>query len=317
MPLFSAIPATVSAPTWGHKVKNHRHPDAFSALHPVLNLFFFLSALVWTVVLRHPAYVPVSLLAGAAYYRCLVGRRAWRRFAGLVLLLAALAVLNPLFNPRGEHCLFTLFGRPYTLESLCFGAVTAGMFCGALLWFFCYQQVVTEDKLTAVLSGRFPSLSLLLVMVLRLVPAVARKAGQISSARRCIGLGSGASRSARLREGMTTLSALSSAMLEGSVITADSMSARGYGTGPTTGYLRWNWHGKDGCTFALVVLLTVLTALGFAGGAMQTNFFPCLAFAPLQGAKGLVFFGYVLLLWLPTLLHLQEELKWHFLNCKI
>lgn len=302
--------------TWGHNVKRHPHPDAFSALHPALNLLFFLTALVWTVLLRHPAYVLSSLLAGAAYYRCLAGRKAWRSFGGLFLLMLAVAALNPLFNPRGEHCLFTLFGRPYTLESLCFGTAAAGMFIGALLWFFCYQQVVTEDKLTAVLSGRFPALSLLLVMVLRLVPAVGRKAKQISAARRCIGLGAGTSRSARLQEGMTTLSALSSAMLEGSVITADSMSSRGYGTGPATGYLSRSWHGRDRLILALVILLTALTAFGFAKGAMQADFFPHLAIAPLQGAQWLIFVGYTLLLWIPTLLHLQEELKWHFLNCK-
>ncbi len=314
--MSSAIPATALAPTWGRNVKGYPHPDAFSALHPRLNLLFFLSALVWTVLLRHPAYVLSSLLAAAVYYRCLAGRRAWRSFGGLAVLMLALTALNPLFNPRGEHCLFTLFGRAYTLESLCFGAVAAGMFAGALLWFFCYQQVVTEDKLTAVFRGRFPALSLLLVMVLRLVPSVGRRAKQISSARRCIGLGSGSSRSARLQEGMTTLSALSSALLEGSVVTADSMSARGYGTGPTTGYLSWVWHRKDIVTLALVLALTGFTALGFACGGMQAEFFPRLAFAPLRSAKGLALLGYALLLWIPTLLHLQEELKWHFLNCK-
>ena len=72
--LYSATPATALAPTWEPDVEHGRHPDAFAALNPALNLVFFLAALVWTVLLRHPAYTLASLLAGALYYRALLGR---------------------------------------------------------------------------------------------------------------------------------------------------------------------------------------------------------------------------------------------------
>lgn len=294
-----------------------RHPDAFAALNPALNLTFFLAALVWTVLLRHPAYTLVSLLAGALYYRALLGRKAWRTFGSLLILMLALTALNPLFNPRGAHPLFALLGRPYTLESLCYGASAAGMFAAALLWFFCYGQVVTEDKLTAVLGRRLPALSLLLVMVLRLVPAVGRRARQISGARRCVGLSGGDTLRARIEAGMTTLSALSGAMLEGSVITADSMRARGYGTGTATSYQDTTWHRKDRLLLGAVLLLTLSTAVSFASGGMRANFLPALDFAPVCGLTLIPLTGYALLLLIPTALHLWEELKWHSLKSNI
>lgn len=294
-----------------------RHPDAFAALNPALNLTFFLAALVWTVLLRHPAYTLLSLLAGALYYRALLGRKAWRTFGSLLILMLALTALNPLFNPRGEHPLFALLGRPYTLESLCYGASAAGMFAAALLWFFCYGQVVTEDKLTAVLGRRLPALSLLLVMVLRLVPAVGRRVSQISGARRCVGLSGGDTLRERIETGMTTLSALSGAMLEGSVITADSMRARGYGTGTATSYQDVSWHRKDRLLLGAVLLLTLSTAVSFASGGMRANFLPTLDFAPVCGLKLIPLTGYALLLLIPTALHLWEELKWHSLKSNI
>jgi energy-coupling factor transport system permease protein len=314
--LSSATPATASAQTWVPEVKRLQRQDAFAALHPALNLLFFLAALVWAVLLRHPAYTAVSLLAAGAYYRLLIGRRAWRTFGGLAVLIAAVAGINPLFNPRGAHPLFTLLGRAYTAESLCYGAAAGGMFAAALLWFFCYEQVVTEDKLTAVLGKRLPALSLLLVMVLRLVPSVGRKAGQISAARRCVGLGGGGSRKERIQTGMTTLSALSSAMLEGSVITADSMRARGYGTGATTSYQAKRWGKEDKAVLAAVLLLSALTAAAFGAGAMQAEFLPTLSFAPVAGAGILALSGYALLLLIPTILHLREELKWNSFKLK-
>lgn len=294
-----------------------RHPDAFAALHPALNLSFFLAALVWTVLLRHPAYTLISLLAGALYYRALLGRRAWRTFGALLILMLALTALNPLFNTQGAHPLLTLLGRPYTLESLCYGASAAWMFAAALLWFFCYGQVVTEDKLTAVLGRRLPALSLLLVMVLRLVPAIGRRAGQISGARRCVGLSGGDSLGERIGTGMTTLSALSGAMLEGSVITADSMRARGYGTGAATSYQDTAWHRRDRLLLGTVLLLTLCTAVHFAFGGMRADFLPTLDFAPISGLKLIPLAGYALLLLIPTALHLWEELKWHSLKSNI
>ena len=271
-----------------------RHPDAFAALNPALNLVFFLAALVWTVLLRHPAYTLVSLLAGALYYRALLGRKAWRTFGSLLILMLALTALNPLFNPRGAHPLFALLGRPYTLESLCYGA-----------------------SLTAVLGRRLPALSLLLVMVLRLVPAVGRRARQISGARRCVGLSGGDTLRERIETGMTTLSALSGAMLEGSVITADSMRARGYGTGTATSYQDVAWHRKDRLLLGAVLLLTLFTTVSFASGGMRANFLPALDFAPVCGLTLIPLTGYALLLLIPTALHLWEELKWHSLKSNI
>ncbi len=44
-------------------------------------------------------------------------------------VFVALTVLNPLFNPRGEHVLFTIFlGGPTPGEALAYGGVIAGVF---------------------------------------------------------------------------------------------------------------------------------------------------------------------------------------------
>ena len=165
--------------------------DAFSLLVPSLNLLYFIGAFLFAVVLRHPIYTLVSLAAGTAYYLVLTGPRAAKVLTGLLAAFVVVAALNPIFNTQGEHPIFSLFGRPYTLEALCYGVVTAGMFVAAMLWFLCFERIMTGDKLTALLGRSLPALSLLLVMVLRLVPAVGRKANQISTARSCIGLDQG------------------------------------------------------------------------------------------------------------------------------
>lgn len=49
--------------------------------------------------------------------------------------------------------------------------------------------MLTSDKFTALFGNVIPALSLLLVMVLQMIPALTRKAQQILLARRAIGKG--------------------------------------------------------------------------------------------------------------------------------
>ena len=207
-------------------------PDAFSTHHPAVTLTFFVGVIVLCVLVQQPIVHAVGLIGAVLYYLCLRGRHAWRLLVAMALALVMLAAINPLFNTLGDTVLFTYLGtRPYTLEALAYGASTATMFVSVMLWFVCYAQVMSTDKFTYLFGRRAPALTLVLTMTLRLVPSYARKARQISTARRCAGLSmtQGSVRE-RARDGASLLSALTSWALEGAVTTADSMRSRGYGT---------------------------------------------------------------------------------------
>ena len=61
-------------------------------------------------------------------------------------------------------------GGPTPGEALAYGGVIAGVFVVMMLWFGCYNRVMTSDKFMCLFGNWAPSLSLLLVMVFRLVP---------------------------------------------------------------------------------------------------------------------------------------------------
>ncbi|MDD6200669.1 MAG: energy-coupling factor transporter transmembrane component T, partial [Firmicutes bacterium] len=207
--------------------------DAFSKCHPAVNFLFFAGAIGFGVVIQHPAYLLAAILAAAAYYLLLSGRKGWKMILALLPMLLFLTAINPLLNHYGKTVLFRVFGKPYTLEALVYGGALSGIFGVTLLWFGCYNKVLTSDKFTSLFGNLIPALSLLLVMVLRMIPNLIRKAGQISGARNSVGKGTGESAGTRekLNCGMMVLGALTSWALEGSLVTADSMRARGYGAG--------------------------------------------------------------------------------------
>lgn len=201
------------------------------ACHPALTFGFFLCAIVLSVVVQHPLWLGVCIVCSAALYLCVRGRAAGKMIALMAVVFCLLAAVNPLFNTMGNTVLFTyLHDRPYTLEALLFGMQTAGLFVSIMLWFASFNRVVSSDQLTSLFGGLAPSITLVLTMILRLIPAYTRKAKQISEARACVGLSvSAGSLRDRGRDGMATLSALTTWAFESSVTTADSMRSRGYG----------------------------------------------------------------------------------------
>lgn len=286
--------------------------DAFSRCHPAVNFLFFVAAIGCGMVIQHPAYILAGVVCGGVYFCLLSGRRGFARIGMLLPLPILTAVLNPLINHRGKAVLFLVMGKPYTLEALCYGLALGGIFLVMMLWFGCYSAVLTSDKFTSLFGSLIPSLSLLLVMVLRLIPAFTRKTKQVLDARRAIGMGAEQTGSLRqkLRSGMTVLSALTSWALEGSIITADSMRSRGYGCGKRTSFRLYRMTGRD---WVLLILIGGLFCLVILAGGTDASYTPVMKAAPL----GWGFPAYCALLLIPTIFEGKEAVAWHISISKI
>lgn len=277
--------------------------DAFSGYHPAVNFLFFLWVLGFGVVILHPAFLLAGLAGALCYYLLLHGIRGIRRILLMLPLLLAVILLNPLINRSGATVLFTLFEIPYTLEALVYGAVLSGMFLTMLLWFGCYGTVVTGDKVTSLFGNLIPSVSLLLVMIFRMVPNLIRKGKQITGARQSIG-----KQMNGLEEAMTVLGCLTTWALEGSIVTADSMRSRGYGTAKRSSFVIYRMTGRDWGLLAVIFGLAPGLLLGISTGCTAAAFTPEWDLAPVSPPVLLTYFLFTLI---PTLLHLQEAFQWH------
>ena len=286
--------------------------DAFSRCHPAVNFVYFVLAIAFGVVIQHPAYMLAAVLGASVYYLLLKGRKGIKMILGLLPVAAVITLINPLFNVLGQTVLFSLFGRPYTLEALYYGAVVGGMFLVMMLWFGCYNVVLTSDKFTSLFGNLIPALSLLLVMVLRMIPGFMRKIRQISGARTCVGKGIGeaATRKEKLLGGMTVLSALTDWALEGSIVTADSMRCRGYGSAKRTHFQIYRMGMRDWLVLGWILLLAAATVFV---GEKSAEFIPALRIPALSPG----FPAYCLYLLIPSLLHWKEALTWRILRSKI
>lgn len=298
--------------------------EAFQAFHPAVTFGFFVCAIVLTVIVQSPIWLVACFVCAAAYYICVRGRAGWKVILGMIPVFIALSAINPLFNTLGNTVLFTyLDGRPYTLEALFFGMQTAGMFVSIMLWFGSYNHVMSSDKFTYLFGGLAPSITLVLTMILRLVPSYMRKARQISSTRACIGLSmrEGSVRD-RAHDGISVLSALTTWALESSIITADSMRSRGYGSGgsPTdspsatkskrTQFARYRFRARDAVLSTVFIVLLAVALISIAAGCAGAEFIPQVVFPSVSTLSVIGFMAFAAFLAMPSIVDIQERISW-------
>ena len=268
-------------------------------------------AIVLSMVVRHPVFLAASIICAATCYLTTRGLRALRGLAWMVPLFIIVTVVNPLFNTMGETPLFYLFGRPYTLEALYYGAATGAMVIAMFLWFASFNAVMTSDKITYLFRKVAPAGALVLTMILRLIPSYQRKTSQFAQARACIGKSAGTgSWMQKVKNGSKLLSMLTAWALEGSVITADSMRCRGYGLPNRTFYSLFRFTPRDIVLALIMAVLFVGAVAGLVVGAADVSFIPAVDIPPIQGRAAIGMLSYIAFLALPTVVNLLEIAQW-------
>lgn len=293
--------------------------DTFSTFHPVVNFTYFTAAILFSMFFMHPVFLAVSLLCGMIYSIRLNGMRALRfNLIYLLPTLVLVALINPAFNHEGVTILLYVNDNPITLESIVYGIASSAMFISVILWFSCYNAVMSSDKFIYLFGRVIPALSLILSMVLRFVPKFKAQVRVISNAQRCIGrdVKTGTVLQ-RAKNGITILSILTTWALENAIETANSMKSRGYGLKGRTSFSNYRFDSRDKAVFSVMGLLVLTVLAGAVTGENSLRYFPSLSARPVSAWSVLVYLSYASLLILPVVFDSLEELRWYRMKSKI
>lgn len=293
--------------------------DAFSRCHPVVNFTYFAAVLLFSMFFMHPVFLGISLAASMVYSIWLNGGRAVRfHFLYMLPMLLVVALINPAFNHEGMTILVYVNDNPITQESIVYGVASAVMFISVIIWFSCYNAVMTSDKFIYLFGRMIPALSLILSMVLRFVPKFKAQTRVISNAQKCIGRDvSNGNLWTRARNGLKILSILVTWALENAIETADSMRSRGYGLKGRTSFSHYRFGQRDKL---LLITLGILILCVLAGAFLQENtiqYFPYIKMNAVTARSVLVYTAYFLLCMLPVGLNIWEEWTWRRLHSKL
>ena len=293
--------------------------DSFSSYHPLVNFLFFLEVLGFSMFLLHPLGLVISLLCAAGYDIYLNGRKAVGFcLKGLLPMMVITALLNPLFSHEGVTILAYLpSGNPLTLESILYGLAAAGMLASVVLWFACFNAVITSDKFVYLFGRVIPALSLVLSMALRFVPRFRAQLKVVTRAQKCIGKDPAqGSLLHRIRCAGSILSVMLTWALENGIDTADSMKSRGYGLPGRTAFSIYRLDKRDKQALLCLLALGLLVLAGAALDGLTWRYFPSVRWSTTPLSFG-VLAVYTALCALPLILNWKEDRKWTALRSKI
>jgi len=291
--------------------------NVLSDVNPIAAFLWLMMTAAIAMFCFNPVILLLSIAGGMFYFLVRNPDSGIRAQVPYFLLFAASALLNPLFSHNGATVLFVLNHNPITLEAFYYGLVLGGMILAVLYWFRSFQQVMTSDKLLYVFGSALPKLTLILSIALRYIPLLKKQTKHIRDAQKALGLFKDENVIDRLRGELRIFSVLVTWALENGIITADSMSARGYGIGRRTRFALFRFTMRDALFCFACVLLGGITILTMASGGLSCSFYPHFVL-PNPDALGIcAYIAYALLALFPGLLEVEENIRWKSLKSKI
>lgn len=207
--------------------------------------------------------------------------------------------------------------NPITLESIVYGVASAIMYISVIIWFSCYNSIMTSDKFMYVFGKVIPSLSLIISMTLRFVPRFKAQIKIISNAQKCIGRdASQGNIFRRAKNGMKILSIMITWALQNSIDTADSMKSRGYGLKGRTSFSNFRLDKRDKIVFSIISVLTSIVLVGAFLGENNIKYNPQIIYKTISPFSIFVYISYFLLLMIPFILDIVEDVKWYYIKLR-
>ena len=293
--------------------------SAFESYHPIVLFIFFASTIFSTMFLTHPVYLAISLAAAALLLGTLIGLRELLKTILYTLpIFLLISISNPIFSHKGVTPLFYINYNPITLESIRYGLAMAAMIVSIMLWFRCYNLVMTSDKFICIFGNIIPVLALIISISLRLIPRLKDQIKRISNSQRTLGMYTDTGNILeKVKSRIRILSILITWALENSIDTADSMKARGYGLKNRTTFSIFKFDKRDIVLLSIILLLILINIIGEIQKYSSYHYYPYISNIDLSLKATFYYISYLLLTILPTIIEIKEDLKWQSLKSKI
>lgn len=287
--------------------------DAFSQMHPIVNFIFFAFVIGFSMFIMNPACLLISLVCALFNVLYLNGKKAVR-LSVLYLLptIIIIAIVNPVFNHDGVTMLaYFPWDNPLTLESIIYGIATAVLLSSIVLWFSCFNEVMTSDKFIYLFGRIIPSLSLVLSMALRFVPRFIFQFNVIRNSQKCIGRDiSDGKLLQRLKNAAKIISIMIFWALENAIETADSMKSRGHGLKGRTAFSIYRFSKRDAAVLSIIIISGIILIIMSVLDVAKFRYFPSVK-GNVISAPAIIYYAlYFSLMIMPLAINVWEGIKW-------
>jgi len=285
-----------------------------NSINPMAAALYFLMTAGIAMFSMNPVILTLSLIGGIMFFFIRQKNTNIKTHLYSLLLFVVMTVINPFVNHNGATVLFIMNDNPITLEALIYGIFASAMIISVLYWFRNFTSIMTSDKLLYIFGGLSPKLALILSMALRFIPMFTRQTAKTEQAQKAMGLYKEDNIADNIKGKLNIFNIIITWGLENGIITADSMTARGYGTGKRTSFSLFVWRKNDIAFLTISAILFAVTIYGLSSS--EFSYYPYFSVSENSIVEIICFTAYGLLVTIPSFLEIKEALRWKFLKSK-
>ena len=288
--------------------------NGIQSIHPFVMFFYYSCVGFFAMFFNHPIFLLAGCLSLLAVNLAHDSMRALKQWAPMMIIMALLiSLINPFINSRGTHIFFYFRGKQVTLEATLYGIVSSMSLIMILMLFISLNAVLNGNKLLYIFSRILPKTAFLVMLSIRFVPLLRRRLTEIQDVQRLKGMTvrQGTIRN-RAKSGMSIMQILLAWSLEEAIETADSMKARGYGTGKRSPYIPYRITKMDRNWLVYLVLFFIISIVGGFLGYGKIIIYPQLGTLHLYSLDWVVLFSSLAVMLFPVFVEGREQLKWNY-----
>lgn len=291
--------------------------NLFYKLHPFTKVFYVFSILLLSMMFSHPIYLLGLFFAIGLSIISSENLSEWKGYLKITtLIIIIIIVVNVIIVNTGSTVIYKgpkvpVLGRiKITMEAFVY-AVGMGIRLLTIISIFCfYTYAVHPDKILKLFSKWGNKSVLVITLSTRLFPLMLADYKRISEVQRCRGvkLYSGGWMN-RIKNMLPIISALLLSSLERSFQLAESMHARGYGSGHRTYYNKDIFKPRDYLIIFSILIALITSLWAFFNGLGRYNYYPKLQKIDLEEIRISAF--------ITIALGFPAILNWGWKKCKI
>lgn len=291
--------------------------SCFEMFNPATVFIFFTCVIVSGIFTMNPVITVISLAGAVLLWIVMPGRKNKKIHIYTALMTLACMVCNPVFGHNGATVIAVVNNHNITVEAGLYGLFLGFMLSAAVYWFASFSKIMTADKIIYITAFISQKAALVITMALRFIPLYLNKARQINNTQKALGLYKDETIVSRVRGAARVLSVLLTYMIEKTIITSDSMAARGYSGRRRRNFSLYSFGAGDIVFLAVSVIFTACTVYASSKGALVYDFYP---YADVPSTQPLALtgcVGYGVLCISPSIAEGGSRLKWRYLKSKI
>jgi len=288
-----------------------------TVIHPAVYIIYYLVLIIFAFLFNNPYYL-ISLLVCVSVLITLQGissefKNLIRFFIPMSLLII---ILNPLVSHVGVTKIYLMGNYFITLEAVTYGIIMSLSLLIILLLFTSYINAVSYQEMLYIFSKKFPNISMIIIMALRFIPLLNFRLSEVNKVFQFDQKHSNNEKKDegkidKLKNTAKMLAVVVSWSLEESMLTANSMKARGYGITQRTSYLSFKFRKID-YYFMVIVLVSALVCIaGLLQGQGRIEIYPQLNFSFSENIFNMYYFSFLILLLPLIYLEFKERSVWH------